>query len=356
VKLEAYRRYLPVYLRILASSSNRVFVNDLFAGSGQVRDGSGVTDGSPLIACRAAAQVAQQLASRGRHVVFSLRFVELNADVHRQLDELTQPFRDQLDIKVLKGSASGHLDQVLADSAGAPSLTFLDPDGIKVTFEQVAAFARPYGEMILNFDVQGLLRTAALPSSTSVTDFCGGTWWQRFARNGAFDEVGFLREYATRLNSAHRYNRVGWQRVSFPAVHANRAFVQGAYADAGIRKWQDAVRRSLPADATITLDFVPELDRRAQVDTVITAARTLSGRQCYYGAILAAIDGERLPDPAIHQALYFLREHGHLRWTSALGRNAHPAPRFTFDEVPYGLRWDEIERSERAADRVKMSV
>ena len=174
-KLDAFRRYVPHFLGKLGNLESHVFVLDLLGGSGRVRDGLGWADGSPLVACRAAEEATADFARRGRDVMFSLRFVEPNDEARTTLNRLVGPFRSALDIRVSPGKAAGHIASLLAESSASPTITFLDPDGFGVTFDQVIAFGdRAYSEVLLNFDVQGLLRTAGIVQTRSVTNFCGG--------------------------------------------------------------------------------------------------------------------------------------------------------------------------------------
>lgn len=354
-KLEAYRLYLPFYLGKLGNTFKHVFINDLFAGSGRVRDGMDWADGSPIIACKAAAEAVADFASRGRSVRFSLRFVELRDDSRATLDRLVDPFRDVLDIAVLPGRAVDHIESVLAASEGRPAITFLDPDGFGVTFEQVTAFARPYGEVLLNFDVQGLLRTAGIVQTRSVSAFCGGEWWQDYRRNQVFDEDGFLNEYGRRIGA--KYNYVSAERLEFPEVHANRAIVQGAYSVKAIDLWRREIGRSLPKNATMTtFDFVNRLDRSAQVNGALTRMRRLAGQRCFYGDIRRALGIFPAGHEETHQALYYLRDMGFVGWSSTLHARSYPAPVFRFGALPNGLVWDGMEREPERPTRSAVPV
>lgn len=300
-----------------------------------------------MIACRAAMVARANFARRGRNVGFSLRFVELDDTPRTTLEELVAPFREELDIRILAGKAAAHIPALRAEAASSPTITFLDPDGFGVTVEQVIAFGdRAYSEVLLNFDVQGLLRTAGVVQTRSVSNFCGGDWWQAYRQNGLFDENGFLIEYGNRLGE--HFNYISAQRLDFPAVHANRALVQGAYSVKAIDLWAKAVRGAMPKNSTIMFDFASALERRAQVDGVLARMGGLSMRRCYYGDIRKAIGIFPADETEIHQALLFLREKGLASWTSSLHARSTPAPVFSIGMLPAGLMWDGIERPAEA--------
>jgi three-Cys-motif partner protein len=342
-KLDAYCGYLPRYLGKLGNTSRHVFVNDLFAGSGRVRDGLGWADGSPIIACRLAVETRRKLAARGRDVMFSLRFVELEDERCRTLERLVAPFRNELDIVVYGGKASAFVDRILAESAGFPTFTFIDPDGIGVQFEHVVAFARQFGEVLLDFDLQGVLRTAAIKAPKRVTEFCGGDWWQQYQQNGVFDEDGFLRDYGRRLGPPH-FHYVSAHRLDFPAVVANRVIVQGAYSAKALDLWHNEIERAMPRTGGLTLDFVSALDRQTIVAGVIDTVRSLAPRTCTFGAIRGAMGVVPHGEDEIHQALLYLREQGYASWTSTLHADSRPAPQITIYRVPVGITWDGAVR------------
>lgn len=350
-KLDGYRGYLPRYLGKLGNTSRRVFVNDLFAGSGRVRDGMDWAAGSPIIACRLAAQERRSFASRGRDVTFSLRFVELDDERRRTLERLVLPLRDELDIEIHGGKASDFIERILAESAGFPAFTFIDPDGIGVRFEHVVAFARQWGEVLLDFDLQGVLRTAAIKEPKRVTEFCGGDWWQAYQRNGVFDEVGFLHEYGRRLGPPN-FNYVSAHRLDFPAVVANRVIVQGAFSAKALDLWHDAIERAMPRRGELTLDFVSSLDAQTLVDGVIDSIRAMAPRTCTFGAIRGRLGILPAGEAEIHQALLFLRDEGVASWTSTLHAGSRPAPQITIRPVPAGLTWDGVMRERESPYRI----
>ena len=342
-KLDGWRRYLPNYLGKLGSHGD-VYILDLFAGSGRVRDGLGWADGSPFIAVRLAKEAQADFARQGREVLFHLRFVELDEGPRATLDQLVDPFRAALDIEVLPGKAGDNLPVLMAESTGHPTIAFIDPDGfVGISFEQVAAFgARKYNEILLNFDVQGLLRTAGIVQTRSVSAFCGGDWWQAHYRNGVFDEDGFLSEYGRRL--AKPFNYVSAQRLDFPEVHANRAIVQGCYSVKGVDLWLKAIKAVMPRHSTIAFEFVPEMDRRDRVNGVISRIGPLSGQPCRYGEIRRCLGVFGASEDEVHQALLFLRASGLATWSSTLHAKSSPPPLIHIREVPAGLAWDEVER------------
>ena len=343
-KLDGWTGYLPRYLGKLGTISSDVFILDPFAGSGRVRDGLGWADGSPIIACRQAIAAHIVFAKRGRDVRFHLRFVEPDKVARETLRRLVQPFRPGLDIAVLDGKASGQLPQLMIESSAYPTIAFFDPDGfVGITFNEIGVFgARPYNEILLNFDVQGLLRTAGIVQTRSVSAFCGGDWWQSYRHNGTFDEDGFLAEYGRRLAKA--FNYVSAQRLDFPAVHANRAIVQGCYSVKGVDLWKRSIQAAIPKHASITFDFVPRMERSETVNAVIARLPGFAGTPCFYGAIRNGLGTLAVTEDDVHQALLFLKAKGYASWSSTLNAKSAPKPRIAILEFPSGLQWDDVDR------------
>ena len=358
VKLTAYAKYLPEWLGVMSSQDRDLHVLDLFAGPGRYQAGEGRTAaGSPLIACDAAVYVQQREMARGRQVRTHMRFVEHSRKTFSILQEVVAPYASQLDLRVERGRAADWAEEFAVESKGHPTLVLLDPDGYKeVPFSLVQLFAgRKYTEVLISFDVQGYVRAAGLQEAKSLTEFCGDDMWRQDRRaDGAIDIDRFLESYRRRLGRKGMFPRATIKRIVFTEAHANRAIAQACGSETGVRLWRSSFVSAYEKSGAQVLDIVRQLDRRQRLDVALTTICELSGSgDVLFGAIRQILDGQDLDESDVHQLLLYLRDLGHVTWTSRLHRQAKPAPRFTFGPVPEGLRWDGVQRApERPALRV----
>jgi three-Cys-motif partner protein len=358
LKLNALRSYLPRWLRILGQtrSGRDLYLIDAFAGPGTYPDGDderGWSEGSPLIACMAAEYAQQWLAGRGRRTTVHLRFVERRRSTARVLENALVPFRGRVDYAVINGLAEERLAGLLAESEGHPTFILLDPDGFRqLTMDLVRSCAREYTEAMISFDVQGAIRTAGLRDASTLTAFYGDDMWRLLrGEDGAIDVSRFLEGYRVRLGDVFRYTTV--KRLVYTAEHANRALVQGCGSEKGVREWAEAFAEVEQPEGVEVLDFVAAIDDQARIDSAIDRLRALAGRETGYALIFQTLAGLDLDEERIHQALLFVREGGHVTWTSQLHRDARPAPRFRFaPDLPPDLRWDGVRRERERAARL----
>lgn len=350
LKLNALRIYLPRWLRILGQTRRGVnlYVIDAFAGPGTYPDGAddrGWSEGSPLIACLAAEYAQKWFAGRGRAVRVHVRFVERRRSTARVLENALVPFRGRVDYQVINGTAEDVLPRLLAESEEHPTFALLDPDGFRqLSMDLVRTCAREYTEVMISFDVQGAIRTAGLRDASSVTAFYGDDMW-RLLRDpdGSIDVSRFLEGYRIRLGEVFRYTTV--KRLVYTPEHANRALVQGCGSEKGVREWSASFDEAERPQGVEVFEFVGAVDDRTKIDNAITGLRTLAGQETTYGRIVQTLGALELDEERTHQALLFLRESGHVTWTSQLHRDARPAPHFQFaPDLPQGLRWDGVRR------------
>jgi three-Cys-motif partner protein len=213
------KRYLPVFVSMTGSRSGKVAYLDCYAGPGQYEDG---TDGSPAVALATAKAVA---GMRG-NASLVLHLIEQDASSYEQLCAFLE--RHDVDWVVDRGSAHELVPAILEEiPPRAPLFAFVDPFGLPIPFETLAAVMRrgrapgrlgAATEVLLNFSTIGINRSAGqldakvtreanAKASRSVVkrvdDTLGGAWWQPIWRSGSTDRVARIRdEYADRLMAA----------------------------------------------------------------------------------------------------------------------------------------------------------
>ncbi len=335
------------------ATGSDLYVIDAFAGPGTFPDGAdmrGWSEGSPLIACNAAAYAQQWFAGRGRHVRVHVRCVERRPATSRVLANALTPFAGRVDYQVTNGTAESRLPTFLEESIGHPTLILLDPDGFRqLSMDLVRPCARDFTEVLISFDVQGAIRTAGLRDASSVTALYGDDMWRLLrGADGSIDVRAFLEGYRVRLGKVFRYTSV--KRIVYTAEHANRVIVQGCGSELGVREWRASFEEAKRPDGVEVFDFVADVDEQTKIDAAIASLRTLAGQTVNYGRIVQVLGGLELDEERTHQALLFLQEVGQVTWTSFLHRKAKPAPRFTFaPDMPERMKWDGVRRQRESS-------
>ena len=218
-KHEILRQYMPIFVAMLGSYSDRkrVVVLDGFAGRGRYPDG---TPASAELILR-----AMESLKHSRQV--SAFFVEKNEKDHQALSAVVDEYVTRgLLAKALPGVVEEHLDTAVTAANGVPLFLFLDPCGANLSFTRLEAVlvgprrhVRPQTELLLNFSADLSRRAAGALNAGQVShpiislmdDTCGGTWWRDTARVALskpmtrnFEPVAaaVAQEYAQRLARA----------------------------------------------------------------------------------------------------------------------------------------------------------
>lgn len=330
-----------------------LYLIDAFAGPGTYPDRGderGWSEGSPLIACHAGVYAQEWFAGRGRPIRVHVRCVEQRRSTARVLENALMPFARRIDYRVIEGTAEEQVAWLLTESEGHPTFVLFDPDGFRqLSMELVRPCAREFTEVMISFDVQGAVRTAGLRDASRVTTFYGDGMWRLLRdADGTIDVRQFLEGYRVRLGQVFRYTTV--KRLLYTAEHANRALVQGCGSERGVREWTAAFDEAERPEGVEVFDFVAAVDDQAKIDRALAVMRALAGQQVNYGRILQTLGALELDEECTHQALLFLREAGHVTWSSYLHRKAKPAPRFSFaPDLPADLKWDGVRREREGA-------
>lgn len=186
-------RYLTPWASKVGSRSagGRVAYLDTHAGAGSYDDG---TPGSPALAAR----TAEKISSYRQLECF---YVEENADMVEALAKVLAPVEHTHE--VLQGRIEDHLDHVLGRAAGIPLFAFVDPFGLAIPFNDMTKLlARPAKtELLLNFSVPALHRTAGLKGQNALDRTVGGDWWKEHwsSLEGQERDYAIVDEYRKRL-------------------------------------------------------------------------------------------------------------------------------------------------------------
>lgn len=174
-KLALYRAYVGAWGNILAQAKLPVPVKHLFfidTHCGAGRHGSrehpdGAVIGSPLIACHE----ARRLQRRYPGLIVHVRAADNDRRWITHLRQRIVPFqtcldlRDKIDVQTYPEPFEEMLPEFLREvnSYNAPSLWFIDPNGIKIPYNVVQQLERPnHGpEVIINLDMLGIWRVDA---------------------------------------------------------------------------------------------------------------------------------------------------------------------------------------------------
>jgi hypothetical protein len=261
-------------------------------------------------------------------------------------------FDGVLDYGVVQGDAARELPGLIAATVGVPTLLFIDPDGFApVTFDLLKSLAGrlTMTEILLSVDAQGIMRAHARGETAALTAFSGGEWWSdSLGADGLIDLRSYFRRLCSSLGGPGAlFPFANVQHLEFLSNHAHRAIIQCCMSAEGPKRWIQAIQRSKARSQTIDA-FFPEIDESKLVTSIVDRLGTLRGQSgCYFGGCINALSDVPWDEKSVHQALLYLRDSGLARWSSRLGRDASPAPRFTFArDWPQPLSWDGQVRIE----------
>ncbi|MDR7311316.1 three-Cys-motif partner protein [Nocardioides luteus] len=167
------------------SKNNRVSFIDGYAGPGRYEDGS---EGSGAMLLRK----AKELAAMSRPRKVELHFVEDDEETVAKLRAVVEAEAEDVEYTITDGDISKHLPVLLDAVKDIPVFVYLDPCGLPIPLEEVAAiFDRPSGpgtsatEVLINLTASlrrfaGMLYSdKAVENSLKKLDaVCGGAWWR----------------------------------------------------------------------------------------------------------------------------------------------------------------------------------
>lgn len=164
---------------------HRVAFIDGYAGPGRYEDDE---EGSGAMLLRKAHELGAMRSPR----TLELHFVEADPKVATRLREVAAAEGQGITYTVDDGDISTHLPKLLEAAKGIPLFVYLDPCGLIIPLDEVAAiFKRPSGlgapatEVLINLTAHlrrfGGILTSANPVEASlkrIDAVCGGPWWR----------------------------------------------------------------------------------------------------------------------------------------------------------------------------------
>lgn len=189
-KLDVTRRVFGQYPSVLIEASKRhkniiaddIHIVDVFAGAGlhlSADHPDGSVPGTALQACYQARRVQRKYPNARVHV----RLIDVNESYCTKLVDRTAKFRegtgpDHIDVKVIQGSATDKISDVLRETRRIGghnfSLWFFDPYGVQAIRRDIfsSLLEAGYGpEIIINLDVSGLFRIRAAAVSLKAQQY-----------------------------------------------------------------------------------------------------------------------------------------------------------------------------------------
>jgi three-Cys-motif partner protein len=168
-----------------ASNDNRVAFIDGYTGPGRYDDGS---EGSGAMLLRK----AKELAAMRRPRKVELHFVEDDEDTVARLRAVAEAEGEGVDYTITDNDISKHLPVLLDAVKDIPVFVYLDPCGLPIPLEEVAAMfdrlsgpGAPATEVLINLTASlrrfaGMLYSdKAVENSLRTLDAtCGGDWWR----------------------------------------------------------------------------------------------------------------------------------------------------------------------------------
>ncbi len=191
-KLKILEDYLPIYLLATMSAKDRIYI-DAFAGPGTnvVKDTNLVVDGSPLIALKARARNGTGFS----HLFFIEKIPALADELRRTM----APWNSDNRCEVITGDVNVELPRIVRRiHPKAPTLVFIDPQGIDPAWTTIEAIAPWKTELLVLFPLgMGIKRNLESPK---VTAYYGTDEWEALVDQGAGDRA-LLDLYKGRLKA-----------------------------------------------------------------------------------------------------------------------------------------------------------
>jgi three-Cys-motif partner protein len=144
-KLQILSSYLPGYLGATSRAIDRIYI-DGFAGPGTnlLRRSRQSIDGSPLIALKARAENGSKFTK--------LFFIERDSSTAHELREAIKPWNEDNRAEVVEGDVNVALPSIVRRlNRRAPTIVFLDTEGIEPTWRTVESIAPWRVELLINF-------------------------------------------------------------------------------------------------------------------------------------------------------------------------------------------------------------
>jgi three-Cys-motif partner protein len=176
-KLEILTKYLNAWCDIIFGQYQRhpdwktwqtPFFVDCFSGRGMYHkdNQSDSVKGSPIIAIEKFIDKKNLLFEKHKLRIYpKCRFVESKEEYFNDLQQFIEPYRSEIDIKVIHADFNNAIRNIVNETGSSPTLFFVDPGGIKeLKKESVEAIVQKRGarDILLNYVVDGQIRVGGL--------------------------------------------------------------------------------------------------------------------------------------------------------------------------------------------------
>lgn len=246
VKLEALRKYLDYYTKVLKNQPWRTIYVDAFAGGGKARVRKGSDEPEPIALWQeqppdpeqqefinGSPRIALDLANPFSRYVF----IDSNDARIAELQALQSEYGDTRTISIRPGIAQDEIDWVLSrriSKATHRGVAFLDPFGAHLPWKSIEALAATeLFEVLINFPLHMALarlmkNDGAIPQGwrTQLNEFFGGDEWYSdvYESDGRLFEMGPSKRdgYLDRLLDRYRQQlKSAFGHVSKPKLVTN---------------------------------------------------------------------------------------------------------------------------------------
>jgi len=223
IKHVILQKYLPAWSNILGSANSTLGYVDCYAGPGVYEHGGVKSDGSPVIAVKAADRYLEKNPGR-RFFLFLVEEDESKQDSLEQQLEALKPYREGLRVLVVDADAINFVPVLLARSAPIPNFFMVDPYGHPLTIPILnQILARPRTEALITFMYFILNRDIDNPVMKQRVDkmFGDDDWRQQhfLSLSGQERETAFLDYFESRIEAKFKFHF----RIKFDPEDKNQA-------------------------------------------------------------------------------------------------------------------------------------
>jgi len=229
-------KYLPAWVVILGSANEKLCYFDCFAGPGRYETIVGPTDGSPVVAVKAAQQILREKPTQRIVMLFMERDSEQLGKLDRHLEPL-KPFLRNLTVQTVLEDSRTLVPTLLSRVPElAPSFFMVDPYGHPLSLQVInEILKRPKTEVLINLMWFRVNMDLANPSMhRHLNTLFGDELWQQqpfMSLHGESRERSFLEYFISRTEARYvlqfrigfddKEDRISGERTKYYLLHAS---------------------------------------------------------------------------------------------------------------------------------------